>query len=49
VKVTNSIKFVTFILSYFQIGQVLNNVINMAKQFRIILNKKVSNVDQNYK
>ena len=26
VKVTNSIKFVTFILSYFQIGQVLNTV-----------------------
>lgn len=48
-KVTNSIKFVTFILSYFQIGQVLNNVINMAKQFRTILNKKVSNIDQNYK
>jgi len=48
VKVTNSIKFVTFILSYLIIGQVLNNVINMAKQFRIILNRKVSNIDQKY-
>lgn len=47
-KVTNSIKFVTFILSYLIIGQVLNNVINMAKQFRIILNRKVSNIDQKY-
>jgi len=48
VKVTNSIKFVTFILSYLIIGQVLNNVINMAKQFRMILNRKVSNIDQKY-
>ena len=47
-KVTNSIKFVTFILSYLIIGQVLNNVINMAKQFRMILNRKVSNIDQKY-
>ena len=48
-KVTNSRKFVTFILSYLQFGQVLNNVINMAKHFRMILNKKVSNIDQNCK
>lgn len=47
-KVTNSIKFVTFILSYLIIGQVLNNVINMAKHFRMILNRKVSNIDQKY-